>query len=235
MKKPVKMKNLTSTELQDTKNIVIGPENQEKFIHLPLNKKDKYFSNPVDFIKFIKDVEAIIRTSTEYSRFINYLKEKVGLRSCAILSDIDDTIAPIEMHHGPIFTLFDFVEIEIAYLYKNNLPINSCTIAHNVLKDHWDKMIPVVMLCKTAHMGVHNFNSGKENNKKFFLTADAAYGDINAFIIKYHEAFSVDHYNKIKNYVNRYNQYKKQDPKSKKEELFQRNITEWADRMSKNI
>jgi hypothetical protein len=235
MEKTIKMKNLTSTELEDTKNIVIAPENEEKFIHLPFNKKDKYFSNPIDLIKFIKDVETLIRTSKEYSKYIRYLKEDVGLRSCAIMREINDTIAPIEMHHGPIFTLYDIVEIQISHLYKNGLPINSCRLSHNVLKDHWDRIIQVVMLCKTAHLGVHNFNSGKDNNKMFFLTADAAYGDINKFILKYYNAFTVDHYNKIRNYITRYNAYKKNDAKNEKTNIFMKDITEWANKLSKSI
>ena len=60
--------NLNSVE-KDNGNIVVGRTGYEKFIHLPLNKKDKYFMNPVDFIKFIKDVESLIRKSKEYSRY----------------------------------------------------------------------------------------------------------------------------------------------------------------------
>jgi hypothetical protein len=234
MESTTMMKNLTSTELSDTKNIVIGPEKEERFIHLPFNKKDKYFSNPIDMIKFIKDVEAVIRGSKEYSRFIRYLKEDVGLRSCSILTEVDDSLAPIEMHHGPIFTLYDIVEIQISYLYKNNMPINSCTLAHNILKDHWDRIIQVVMLCKTAHIGVHNFNNGKETDKKYFLTSDSSFGNINEFISKYHNAFTIDHYNKIKNFIYQYNIYKSKK-ENKKDELFIKNITEWAEKLSKNI
>jgi hypothetical protein len=227
MEQTKQMYNLTSTVLDDTKNIVVGPERMEKYIHLPLNKKDKYFSNPTDLIKFIQDVEKVIRTSKEYHNYIRYLKNVVGLRNCALFRDIDDSKAPIEMHHGPIFTLYDIVEIQIAYLYKHKLPINSCRLTHYILKEHWSNIIQVVMLCKTAHTAVHNHNLTNEDKKKYFLSADAAWGDINAFIEKYHEAFSINHYTKIKDYITRYNLYKK-DKANKQTELFHNKITEWA-------
>jgi hypothetical protein len=220
-----RLNNLTSTELSDTKNIVIGPERQEKYIHLPFNKKDKYFSNPADLIKFIQDVEKVIRTSKEYSNYIKYLKEKCNLHHCSLFRDIDDSKAPVEMHHGPIFTLYDIVEIQIAYLYKRNEAINSYRLTHNILKDHWDNIIQVVMLCRAAHMAVHNLN-GLKDRRRYFLSADAAWGDINAFIAKYYEAFSITHYNKLKDYIKSYNLYKK-DTAERETELFHNKITEW--------
>jgi hypothetical protein len=226
MEKQRKMNNLTSTELSDTRNIVIGPERQEKFIHLPFNKKDKYFSNPTDLIKFIQDVEKVIRTSKEYTNYIRYLKEEVGLHSCSLFREIDDSKAPIEMHHGPIFTLYDIVEIQIAHLYRNGDAINSYRLAHNILKDHWNNIIQVIMLCKTAHTAIHNLN-GIKDKKKYFLSADAAWGDINAFIEKYHDAFSINHYNKLKDYINNYHIYKS-DEANKDTELFHNKITEWT-------
>jgi hypothetical protein len=225
------MHNLTSTELPDTKNIVIAPENQERFIHLPFNKKDKYFSNPIDLIKFIKDVEMIIRTSKEYSGYIKYLKEKVGLRSCALLSGIDDSVAPIEMHHGPIFTLYDLVEIQITYLFKQNLPINSFRLAHNILKDHWNNIIQVVMLCKTAHTAVHNENNSIRDKKKYFLSGEGSWGDINKFIKIYYNAFSINHYEKIKKYINDYKMYMEDTKRTETSDLFINTITKWVEIM----
>jgi hypothetical protein len=227
------MKNLSSTELSDTKNIVIAPEYQERFIHLPLNKKDKYFSNPADLVKFIKDTEKEIRTSKEYSNYIRYLKQVVGLRNCALFKNIDDSKAPIEMHHGPIFTLFDIVEIQIAYFYKKNIPINSARLTHHILKDHWNNLIQVVMLCKTAHDMVGNLQKLRdkappEEKKKYFLSGDGSWGNINAFILKYHEAFSINHYNKIINYIKDYKTYMNQENKTAKSELFITRITKWA-------
>jgi putative NIF3 family GTP cyclohydrolase 1 type 2 len=228
-----KMKNLTSEELPDTRNVVVALSNQERFIHLPLNKKDKYFSNPGDFIKFIKDIEKLIRTSKEYSNYIRYLKETVGLRNCVIFKDIGDNLAPIEMHHGPIFTLYDIVEIQIAYCYKNNIPINSPRIAFYVLKDHWNNIIQVVMLCKSAHLAVHNPQMNKD--LKYFIPTDMSWGDINAFIEKYTDVLTIDHYNKIKRYLEKYAEYQKNADNPEKQLFFINNITSWADKIAEAV
>jgi hypothetical protein len=223
-----KLKNLTSTELSDTKNIVLGLENHERFVNLPLNKKDKYFQNPNDIIKFIKDVEKLIRTRKEYSGYIKYLKEKVGLHTCALYSDISDEQAIIEMHHGPIFTLFDIIEIQITYLSLNNMPINSCILAHNVLKDHYENIIQVVMLCKAAHVAVHNEGDVSRNKRRFFIPIERSWGNINEYIRKYHKAFSINHYDKLKRYITEYKAYDS-DNRSSENELFINKITRWAD------
>lgn len=216
--------NLNSVE-KDNGNIVIGRTGYEKFIHLPLNKKDKYFMNPVDFIKFIKDVESLVRKSKEYSRYIAYLKNEIGLRSCALFHNIDDSVAPIEMHHGPIFTLYDIVEIQIAHMFVNGEAINSMSVANNVLKDHFDNIIQVTMLCEMAHKGVHNFSKTKDS--KFFLSADGSFGDFRKFVEKYKDSLTVQHVAKIKNYFKLYNEYSETKNSSP---MFEAVITMWQDK-----
>ena len=216
--------NLNSVE-KDNGNIVVGRTGYEKFIHLPLNNKDKYFMNPVDFIKFIKDVESLIRKSKEYSRYIAYLKNEIGLRSCALFHNIDDSVAPIEMHHGPIFTLYDIVEIQIAHMFVNGEAINSMSVANNVLKDHFDNIIQVTMLCEMAHKGVHNFSKTKDS--KFFLSADGSFGDFRKFVEKYKDSLTVQHVAKIKNYFKLYNEYSETKNSSP---MFEAVITMWQDK-----
>lgn len=216
--------NLNSVE-KDNGNIVVGRTGYEKFIHLPLNKKDKYFMNPVDFIKFIKDVESLVRKSKEYSRYIAYLKNEIGLRSCALFHNIDDSVAPIEMHHGPIFTLYDIVEIQIAHMFVNGEAINSMSVANNVLKDHFDNIIQVTMLCEMAHKGVHNFSKTKDS--KFFLSADGSFGDFRKFVEKYKDSLTVQHVAKIKNYFKLYNEYSETKNSLP---MFEAVITMWQDK-----
>lgn len=216
--------NLNSVE-KDNGNIVVGRTGYEKFIHLPLNKKDKYFMNPVDFIKFIKDVESLVRKSKEYSRYIAYLKNEVGLRSCTLFHNIDDSVAPIEMHHGPIFTLYDIVEIQVAYMFVHGEAINSMSVANNVLKDHFDNIIQVTMLCEMAHKGVHSF--AKTKDSKFFLSADGSFGDFRKFVEKYKDSLTVQHVAKIKNYFKLYNEYSETKNSSP---MFEAVMTMWQDK-----
>lgn len=216
--------NLNSVE-KDNGNIVVGRTGYEKFIHLPLNKKDKYFMNPVDFIKFIKDVESLVRKSKEYSRYIAYLKNEVGLRSCALFHNIDDSVAPIEMHHGPIFTLYDIVEIQIAYMFVHGEAINSMSVTNNVLKDHFDNIVQVTMLCEMAHKGVHSF--AKTKDSKFFLSADGSFGDFRKFVEKYKDSLTVQHVAKMKNYFKLYNEYSETKNSSP---MFEAVMTMWQDK-----
>lgn len=217
--------NISSTT-KDNGNIVIGLKGSEKYIQLPFNKKDKYFMNPVDFTKFIRATEGMIRKSTEYSRYIAYLKNEVGLRSCALFKDINDDIAPIEMHHY-IFNLYDIIEIQIAHLYKNGERINSANVAHHVLKDHFENIIQIVPLCEMAHKGWHAFQKLKsKDNSKFFISMESCFGDLNKFLEKYHDSLTVHHVMKLKRYLKDYEEFGKNIDKP---EIFNENITKWSD------
>jgi len=223
------MKNLTSVPL-DSGNIVVGVKNQERYLHLPFNKKDKYFMDPNDFIKFIKAVESFVRSSKEYSRYIAYLKNTVGLRNCAIFSEIDDSVAPIEMHHGPIFTLYDIVEIEIAHLFKKGEPINSANVTRHILKDHFDNIIQVTMLCEMAHVYVHAF--AKTKDPRFFLSGDGSWGDFGAFVEKYHESLNLQHIQKIQKYLSVYDEFTTPEKRSAQSELFKSTLTDWNEKLN---
>lgn len=218
------LKNLNSTK-KDNGNIVVAVDKMERFIHLPFNKKDKYFRNPDDFIRFIKACENAVRKSPEYTRYIAYLKVTVGLQSCALFPNITQAQAPLEFHHGPVFTLYDIIEIQIAHLFKNGDRINSSNVAHNVLKDHFDNIIQGVMLCEAAHKGVHAFQKTKD--KKFFLPMDAAWGDLGKFLEKYHESFTMQHVLKLKRYLQDYEKY---SAHPEKPSLFAEDITLWANK-----
>ena len=148
----------------------------------------------MDFVRFIKGTEALIRKSKEYSAYIAYLKTKVGLRSCALFHNIDDTVAPIEMHHGPIFTLFDIVSIILNDFLRQNKKIDSCRITDAVLDEHFDLRVQVVMLATTNHEAAHN--------RDLFLHVNQGIGDITSFIDMYKDSLDDIHKYKIWNYIN---------------------------------
>ena len=230
------MMNINS-ETKDNGNIVVGVTGKEKFMHLPFNKKDKYFMNPVDFVKFVKATEATIRHSQEYNRYIAYLKNDVGLHRCALFSGIDSDSATIEMHHF-IFTLYDHVEIQIAHLFNQGDRINSSNVAHNVLKDHFENMILIVPLCEAAHKAYHasllakKTGAGNETNSEFFIDINAAFGDLGKYIQKYKDDLTITHYMKLKNYFDEYN---RRSGKPIKPTVFNESVTEWRDVFDTNF
>jgi hypothetical protein len=222
------MMNINSTT-KDNGNIVVGVTGKEKFMHLPFNKKDKYFMNPVDFIKFVKATEAAIRHSPEYNRYIAYLKNDVGLHRCALFSGIDSDSATIEMHHF-IFTLYDHVEIQIAHLFNQGDRINSSNVAHNVLKDHFENIILIVPLCEAAHKAYHASllakKTGNGKDSEFFIDINSAFGDLGSYIKKYKDDLTITHYMKLRNYFDEYN---RRSGKPIKPSIFNESITEWRD------
>lgn len=225
------MMNINSTT-KDNGNIVVGVTGKEKFMHLPFNKKDKYFMNPVDFVKFVKATESTIRHSQEYNRYIAYLKNDVGLKRCALYSEIDADSATIEMHHF-IFTLYDHVEIQIAHLFHQGDRINSSNVAHNVLADHFKNIILIVPLCEAAHKAYHasllskkTGNLGDGQNKDFFIDINAAFGDLGQYIQKYKDDLSISQYMKLKNYFDEYNKF---SGKPIKPSVFNESVTNWTD------
>lgn len=230
------MMNINSTT-KDNGQIVVGVTGKEKFMHLPFNKKDKYFMNPVDFVKFVKATESTIRHSQEYNRYIAYLKNDVGLHRCALFSGIDADSATIEMHHF-IFTLYDHVETQIAHLFNIGEPINSANVAHNVLKDHFENNILIVPLCEAAHKAYHasllakKTGQGNGANSEFFIDINSAFGDLGKYIQKYKEDLTITQYMKLKNYFEEYN---RRSGKPIKPTVFDEKITEWRDVFNTNF
>jgi len=179
------------------KNPTIDSDTSE--FELPFYKDVEYFANIDNFVSFVKAVERMVRSSTYYSRYIAYLKEDIGLRACQVLSNIEDANASIEMHHGPILTLFDYVSIVTDYLLNKGKKVNSFIVADIVLEEHYNNNVQVVMLSKTVHEQVH------ENN--VFINLNQAFGDLNAFLKKYRDGLQMEQIKKINDYIDKSKKY----------------------------
>lgn len=164
---------------------------------LPFYKNSDYFANLDNFVGFVKAVEKLVRTSKYYKRYIKYIKEDVGLNFCQVLSNIkqedEESNVDIEMHHGPILTLFDYISIVVDWMLYNDKKITTFIVADIIIEEHFNNNIQVVMLSKTVHEQVH------ENN--VFLSTKHAFGDLNAFINKYKKGGISD---EMRDKINRY-------------------------------
>lgn len=105
--------------------------------------------------KFIEKCKDCIRTSLKYSAYIAYLKNDIGLRYDAFNSEITDEVATIEMHHGPILTLHDYVKLMMDWAFDTGKPVTTFSIAKKVMEEHAENRVQVVMLSKTNHALVH--------------------------------------------------------------------------------
>ena len=160
---------------------------------IPMYKNGQYFSNLESNTSFISACERVVRTNDRYSKYINYLKKVIGLNHCQVMPNITDDIAEIEMHHGPIFTLYDYCAIMIEYFIMKNKKISTFRIADAVLREHEENRIQTVMLCCTVHQEVHQ--------REIFLNYQMGFGDLSSFIKKYGAAINDDYIEKLNRYV----------------------------------
>lgn len=163
------------------------------FYQLPFYKKN--FFDSKEYIKFIKATEKIVRTSDYYKDYISYIKSDIGLNFCSIFHNINDDIekADIEMHHGPILTLFDYCDIIACHMIANNEVLTTFTLANRVIDEHFENNVQVVMLSKTAHQLVH---AGK-----IFIHPKQAFGNLNRFLSKYISGLDKEQIDTINTYI----------------------------------
>lgn len=159
-----------------------------------LHKDIDYFQDETNYTKFIKSCERLIRQSPDYSIFVRWVKEIVGVNFCQVSSKIYDTDATIEMHHGPIFTLYDITSIVLNDFLRTNKKINTMRITDAVLEEHFKLHVQVVMLAVTNHEAAHN--------RDLFLHVNQGIGNISEFIDYYKDSLDDIHKYKIWNYIN---------------------------------
>ena len=201
-------------------NIVVSSQRSGDII--PFYKSESYVLDNVNFIKFIKNVEMQVRTSKEYRAYIRYLKEELDppLNHCMVYSNITDEHAPIEMHHGVIFTLFDYIEIIIGWCIRNKTQFSSSRIYGIVMEEHRLNNIQVVMLSEAVHKSLHN----TKDKEPRFLDYKMCHGNIVEFLNKYYLGLSFNHIGKLKRYFDSY-----EKNMNLKDKFFDEFITKWCD------
>lgn len=165
------------------------------FYLLPYYKDTEYFSSYETYVNFIKGCERMVRTNDRYKKYINHLKKEVKLDRCQVLKNVTDQDATIEMHHGPIFTLFDYCAIILEYFVLRKWKISTTRIADLVLDEHQQNRIQIVMVSKSVHEEIHAHN--------IFINYHQAFGDIVSFIKKYKDAISDEYREQINRYIDR--------------------------------
>lgn len=183
--------NIEYSENKD--NSVI--DSDSSLYNIPMFKPPEYFSNLESRNTFIKSVERLVRTNDRYSKYISYLKREIKLNHCQVLSNISDEDCDIEMHHGPIFTLYDYCDIILNYYIMKGWKISTFRIADTVLNEHIKNRIHVVMLSPTVHEEVHL--------REIFINIQQAWGDLHGFLKKYGKALSDEQIQKYNRYLDK--------------------------------
>jgi len=153
-----------------------------------------YFTDSVAYTKFVKSVERVVRHSDDYKAFLHWVKNVLGLNFCQVSSKIVEGDASIEMHHGPIFTLFDYCAIILNDAIMRGDKISTFRIADRVIQEHFELRVQVVMLAKTNHEAI--------TNRDLFLNVRQGIGNVDAFIKKYTHALDDEQKYKIWSYIN---------------------------------
>lgn len=157
-------------------------------------KPTDYFVDPTAYSKFVKSVERMVRHSDDYKAFLSWIKSVLGLNFCQVSSNIVEGDATIEMHHGPIFTLYDYCSIILNDAIMRNEKISTFRIASKVIEEHFAMRVQVVMLAKTNHEAI--------TNRDLFLNIRQGVGNVDAFIKKYANALDDEQKYKIWSYLN---------------------------------
>jgi hypothetical protein len=145
-------------------------------------------NNYEELERFILAVEKQVRADVRYSSYLAAVHEADILR-CAVLGKLPDTMK-VEMHHGPMWTLYDVCEIVVRDCMARGLHFTTFTIADLVLIEHEENNVMIVGLSETPHKAWHM--------GKIFVHAKSAWGSVENFIDRYPLGIQKSHIAKAK-------------------------------------
>jgi len=181
------------TYTKDEKSPVIDSPTSPYII--PYYKDESFLNNYESYEKYVKAIERVVRTNDRYSKYIFYLKTEIKLNHCMVLKNVDDNDCDIEMHHGPVFTLYDICAIVLEYFILKKWKISTTRVADVVLDEHLKNRVQVIMVSATVHEEIHN--------GEIFINYKQAWGDLAAFTKKYWDAISPEYREQLNRYIDR--------------------------------
>lgn len=164
--------------------------------YLPFDKAEDFFSIYENEINFYRGVEKLVRTDVFYKKYINYLINVVGMNTCQVLSNVEaneNSKVVMEIHHGPILTLFDITMILCNWYRHHGIPITTFDVADKILEEHQQNRIRVVLVTKSVHKEIHDGN--------IILNYNQGFGDTAAFLTIYHDGVTKDIQDRINKYI----------------------------------
>jgi len=123
--------------------------------YLPLKKKD--FDDEKEYVRFVKVVERLVRSSPEYRDFITFTRETLHADVCSFTGEREDETGDVELHHYPL-NLFDIVKAVIDEYIYDDKSFTSFEIAETVIQLHFQLKIGIVPLIGTLHKKYHKGN-----------------------------------------------------------------------------
>lgn len=142
--------------------------------------------------KFLNCVKYMVRKDPRYDNYKKSLYD-LGLGRCQIHSGINSDMAPIEMHHGPIFDLFTICMIVTDQMLAEDEQLTTFMVADRVLKEHEKNNIQLVMLCETCHEAAEN--------DSHFLPFEMGFGHIDRFLTRNKKGFTKEQKKLLQEYI----------------------------------
>lgn len=179
-----------------------------------LSLRIKSFFSEKDFDKFVKGVDKLVRSSSEYRSWVQYIIEVQGQTSCALTGEnIGECV--LDVHHHPI-NLYTITKCVISDFISKSLSFNSFDIATKVIELHYLNKVGYILLLsdlhKKFHEGfqklpielvkgdykyiLHNYNIEEEDRKHISELCNTHAEDVKL-------TWSKDNYPGVKNLINK--------------------------------
>ena len=146
----------------------------------------------------VKHAEALCRASMEYSDYIAYLRQNVGMDACAFFNNIskaNNKKIRIEVHHAPL-TLYDIIKLVLDRTIRTGGEVNCMLLAEEATKIHYMNQVGLIPLSKTLHEVVHN-------SDKLVIPMYMVYGNFRAFLENFSEELEMAENKHIKAKIQR--------------------------------
>jgi hypothetical protein len=146
-------------------------------------------------VKFITQMEKIIRSSLEYRELMTFLKDNCDFSNCKFYVNITASKkVKIEIHHTP-FTLFDICSIVLNKWDAEGKQLNAIMMAKEVMLWHYKNFIGLVPLSITVHHVIHGSNDGIKVPLPF------VYGKLLEFLKEYEEYIPDNLFDKFNEHI----------------------------------
>ncbi len=143
--------------------------------------RDTLFGDANIFVKFISNCISRFRKRRFYTSYKAYLYD-IGMDHCQVLSNIDNTMADLEMHHNGI-TIFDITIMITYHILAIKGKVSTFDVVKELVKCHKYNEVPLVMVCKSIHQMVHN-------DAEFFLPAQMCFGNWDKLVKTYYRGIT---------------------------------------------
>lgn len=185
------MRKITSVQYMDKSDYKVHHIKEHAQITLDYQLD---FGDDKSKVKYVKQIERLIRTSLEYKSLIKFLREEINMTYCSYFQNVNSNMkgVKIEIHHAP-FNLFELTSIVMNRFFEEENDLNPFAIAEETMRIHFEGMVGLIPLADTVHEIVH------ADEPKIHVPIHFVYGDIVTFYETYHTFLSDDHKQKLAN------------------------------------